>query len=137
MRLKWIATCSSALVLVVALLVAPLASAGTSPRIKGGVIHACMKTKGKKSQRGTIRVVSSAKQCKKNKGEKPLTWSLVGTTGAQGTTGPEGQAGAKGTSGTSGTTGSTGSNGAAVADGTNGATGPRGERGEKGSAATL
>ena len=55
-----------------------------------GVIHACMKTKGKKAQRGTIRVVTSPKACKK--GERALTWNLAGPGGSQGSQGSTGAA---------------------------------------------
>jgi hypothetical protein len=89
MRTKRIVTCSSAL-LVLGLVLAPLAAAGKGPRVKNGVVHACLKTKGKKAQRGTIHVVSSPKQCKKKKGEQALTWSLTEATGAAGTAGTAG-----------------------------------------------
>jgi Collagen triple helix repeat (20 copies) len=136
MRLRSIAILASVLPIVLGLVLAPLASAGNSPRVTGGVIHACMKTKGKKSQRGTLRIVNSAKQCKKKKGEKALTWGLVGPT----TAGPQGATGSQGPTGPNGATGTTGANGATGTNGTtgaNGEAGTRGEKGEKGSAATL
>jgi hypothetical protein len=107
------------------LVLAPLAGA-KGPAIKNGVVHACLKTKGKKSQRGTIHVVNSPKQCKK-KGERPLTWSLVGTssTGTERAAGPQGPVGPGGAAGTAGAPGPTGT------------TGTTGTTGEKGSAATV
>jgi hypothetical protein len=60
MRTKVLLSTSSVL-LVLGLVLVPLAAAGKSPVVKNGVIHACLKTKGKKSQRGTIHVVSSAR----------------------------------------------------------------------------
>jgi hypothetical protein len=69
----------------------------------GGVIHACMLTKGKKATRGLLRVVPAASACKKRKGEKPLEWSVAG---------PAGQSGSGGASGAQGATGDTGAQGA-------------------------
>jgi hypothetical protein len=89
-----------------------------TPGAGGGVIHACMLTKGKKATRGLLRVVPAAKSCKKRKGEKPIEWSIAG---------PSGQAGAQG----SGAAGPPGSPGAT------GAQGARGEAGSQGSAAAL
>lgn len=117
MQAKRIVTLASAL-LALGLLLAPLAAAGKSPRVRNGVVHACVKTKGKRSQRGTIRIVNSARQCKRKKGEQALTWSLLGA----------------------GATGGTGTAGATSPQGTMGPTGPAGEKGaqgEKGAAATI
>jgi hypothetical protein len=41
------------------------AEAAKSP-VVGGVIHACLKTKGKPQLRGTLRVVPSSRACKRN-----------------------------------------------------------------------
>ena len=51
--------------------------------MKNGVIHACLKTKGKKSQRGTIHIVGSARKCNRRKGEQGVA-GPTGTAGAQG-----------------------------------------------------
>jgi hypothetical protein len=121
MRTKLLLTMSSAL-LVLGLVLAPLAAAGKGPRVKNGVVHACLKTKGKKSQRGTIHVVDSAKQCNRKKGEQALTWSLgTSTTGTQGPAGPAGETGAAGPTGKAGAAGANGANGGV---GNTGATGP-------------
>jgi hypothetical protein len=124
MRTKRILTCLSALA-VFGLTQSPLADA-RGLKVKNGIVHACLKTKGKKSQRGTIRVVNSPKQCKKKKGERPLTWSLAGPSrpaaGAAGPAGPPGPAGAQGATGAAGPVGPTGGNGG---------------QGEKGSAAEV
>ncbi len=132
MRIKWIVTSLSAL-LVLALVVAPLAVAGKGPRVKNGVIHACLKTKGKKSLRGTIHVVNSPRQCKKKKGEQALTWALAGTTGSVGGTGTATEGG----TGSQGATGPRGASGSPGTAGTAGATGEKGAQGEKGSAAAI
>lgn len=119
MRTKSIVTSLSAL-LVLGLLLVPLAAAAKGPKVGNGVIHACLKTKGKKTQRGTIRIVSAAKQCKRKKGERPLTWSLLGPS-----------AGGNGADAAAGATGPQGPPGSA------GATGPRGEQGPTGQGATV
>ena len=98
---------SSALLVVLGLVLAPLASAGKSPRVKSGVIHACMKTKGKKPSAGrSSRHLGQAVQ--EEEGRKALTWGLAGRTpgpaaparpgGAQvGANGDRGGAGARAT----------------------------------------
>lgn len=110
MRTKTFLTCLSALV-VLGLTVVPLAGA-KGLKVRNGVVHACLKTKGKKSERGTIHVVNSARQCKKRKGERPLTWALGSphgaTTGPAGPSGPGGPAGPQGASGAQGPTGAAG-----------------------------
>jgi hypothetical protein len=45
------------------------AEAAKSP-VSGNVIDACLKTKGKPSTRGTLRVVSFPRACKKKRGER-------------------------------------------------------------------
>src|SRR3954452_6518176 len=110
MRTKPILLLSAAF-LVLGLVLAALAAAGQRPLVKNGVIHACLVTKGKKSQRGTIHVVSSAGKCNKRKGEQALTWGVVGPAGANGAPGPAGAPGANGTTGGAGATGATGAQG--------------------------
>lgn len=105
---------TASVILVLGLVVPALAVAGRGPVARGGIVHACLKTKGKKSQRGTIRVVASARQCRRAKGERALAWSLLGSGGKQGMPGLQGPAGPAGPIG---------------ADGAPGAQGPRGERG--------
>lgn len=124
MRPKRIFTCSTALLLL-GLAIAPLATA-KGLKVRNGVVHACLMTKGKKSERGTIHVVNSPKQCKKRKDERPLTWALAGPTTAG--TGGEGATGPQGPTGPQGATGATGPAGA---------TGGAGGQGEKGSAAAV
>jgi len=96
------------LALGVCLVVAPLAGAATKTLVKNGVIHSCIKVKGKKS--GAIRIVASAKQCKRSRGETALVWDQNGSTGStsQGATGPRGPAGTNGTNGSIGATGKEG-----------------------------
>jgi hypothetical protein len=122
MRTKWLLTSLSAL-LVLGLVAVPSAAAGKSPRVKNGIVHACLATKGKKARRGTMRVVNSPRQCKGKKGEQALTWALVGAagggTGTDGATGPQGPAGPQGAPGATGTDGE------------------KGTQGERGAAATI
>ncbi|HVW47188.1 MAG TPA: hypothetical protein VHA76_09050 [Solirubrobacterales bacterium] len=128
MKPKRIAPLVSVLLLaVVGLTLAPPAAA-KGPRVRNGVVQACMKTKGKKGQIGTIRIVNSPRQCKKRKGEKPLTWSLLGPAAA---TDPQPGASAGGEAGAKGDGGDRGPQGT---QGPQGATGPQGE---KGAAATV
>ncbi len=119
MKAKLIAPLVSVLLVASALTVAPLASAAATPSVQKGVVHACMKVKGKQSQRGMIRIVGPTQKCNTKKGWKALDWNIAGATGD---TGAQGPAGAKGVNGSNG---SNGSNGAA------------GAQGEKGSAATV
>lgn len=104
---------SLGLVAAVVGLIAGLVLAGpataASP-VKNGQIRACYKVEGK--SKGAMRVVNG-KRCKR--GERPLTWSVVGppgATGAQGSQGSQGGTGAQGPQGNTGATGSTGSAGA-------------------------
>jgi hypothetical protein len=58
MNAKRIAPLASVLLVVFGLAVAaPFASAAKAPTVTG-IVHACIKTKGKKSQRGTLRIVA-------------------------------------------------------------------------------
>lgn len=70
-----------------------------------------MKTKGSKQTVGTLRIVSSTKECKRKRGETALTWNLAGTSAAsvggnEGSTGRTGEKGARGETGPRGETGS-------------------------------
>jgi hypothetical protein len=114
------ATISSyACLLLCAVFLAVAATADAVPLAKGGVIHACVLTKGKKASRGFVRIVAKAKACKKSKGERPISWSAAATSGVNGANGTAGPKGASGPAGA------------------NGAGGAPGAQGEKGSAATL
>ncbi len=111
MRKRSIATTVSSILLTVAAVLVVASPAAASPRVKNGVVHACMKTKGKRKVVGTIRIVNSAKECRRKKGETALTWSLLGPTGTEGgarTTGPAGPQGPTGTTGAQGVRGETG-----------------------------
>lgn len=119
MKTKLIAPVIPVLLVALGLLVAPLASAVTSPSVHNGVVHACMKAKGKPAQRGMIRIVGPSQKCNVKRGWKALNWNITGAAGTQGDAGPQGLAGA------------TGANGS---DGSNGA---EGKQGEKGSDATV
>ncbi len=96
----------------VALFMAPLAGAATKTLVKNGVVHSCVKVKGKKS--GAIRIVTAAKQCKSSRGEVALVWNQNASSGSSTSvsTGPQGPAG---TNGATGATGATGKEGSAAA----------------------
>jgi hypothetical protein len=55
--------------------------------VQGGVVHACLKTKGTKKTVGTLRVVNAAKECHRKRGETAIAWNLAGTSGTPGTSG--------------------------------------------------
>jgi hypothetical protein len=116
MKNKPIAPLVPVLLVALGLLVAPLASAATSPSVHNGVVHACMKAKGKRAQRGMIRIVGPSQKCNVKHGWKALNWNIAGAAGARGDAGPQGLAGATGA---------------------NGSDGAEGKQGEKGSAATV
>jgi hypothetical protein len=59
------------------------------PVSANGQISGCFKKKGK--AKGTLRVVSAGKRCKK--GEKRIAWSAQGPAGKDGSQGPAGGAG--------------------------------------------
>jgi uncharacterized coiled-coil protein SlyX len=82
---------------LLALLCAPAGAAGIPGR--DGVIHACVIGKGK--ARGSVRLVRSAKACKRRRGERPVAWNAQGTAapGGQGAAGAEGRAGLQGVQG--------------------------------------
>jgi hypothetical protein len=82
-----------------------------SPVGKDGQIHACYRVKGK--PKGSIRIVPSAKRCKR--GERKVVWSVAGSGGQTGAAAGQagagqaesaGQAGATGQQGQAGTNGS-------------------------------
>jgi hypothetical protein len=81
------------------LLLAP-AQAGAFNPGAGGVFYACVKAKGK--QKGTMRLVGAGKKCKH--GQRKVTWSGTGITGAPGETGTSGGAGTPGSQGTTDST---------------------------------
>ncbi len=101
---------SLGLLAAVAGLIAGLVLAGpasaASP-VKDGQIRACYKVKGK--SKGAMRVVAG-KRCKR--GERPLSWSVVGPPGAPGSQGTQGGTGPQGPQGNPGASGSAGSAGA-------------------------
>jgi hypothetical protein len=73
---------------------------------RGGVIHACLLTKGE--ARGTIRVVSSPRGCRRARGERPLDWNASGRSGADGAAGSAGATGPEGPRGLIGPEGARG-----------------------------
>ncbi len=81
--------------------------------VKNGQVRACYKVKGK--PKGAMRAVKG-KRCRR--GERRLTWSVVGPAGAagaagsQGSTGSQGPQGAPGVKGNPGTAGTAGGSGA-------------------------
>lgn len=116
MKTKLVAPLVSVLLVALGLLAAPFASAASAPLTTNGSVHACVKAKGKASQRGMLRVVGPNQKCNTKRGWKALNWSVTGPAGNNGAQGP---AGAKG------------------ANGTNGSNGSNGAQGEKGSDATV
>ncbi|HEY0278983.1 MAG TPA: collagen-like protein [Solirubrobacterales bacterium] len=111
MKAKLIAPAVSVLLVALGLVVAPLASAASTPSVANGVVHACMKVKGKAAQKGTIRIVGANAKCNAKRGWKPLNWNVTGPAGAQGDKGAEGPAGAKGPAGANGENGVPGATG--------------------------
>ena len=110
-------------------------SVPAAPLASGGVIHACMLTKGKKATRGLLRVVPRASACKQRKGEKPLAWSVAGPAGQAGAAGRDGSGGAAGPQGPPGATGARGETGP---QGAGGSAGPGDQRpGAAGRAARI
>ena len=89
-----------------ALLLAGDAGAATSP-IKNGKINACYKVRGK--AKGSMRLLAGKGHCKR--GERKLSWSVAGTTGAQGATGAQGGEGSQGSTGPQGNPGAKGESG--------------------------
>ncbi len=111
MKAKLIAPLVPVLLVALGLTVPSLASAATTPSIQNGVVHACMKVKGKKAQRGMIRIVGPTQKCNAKQGWKALNWNITGPGGAKGDNGAPGPAGAKGVSGINGSTGAQGAQG--------------------------
>jgi len=90
-----------------------------------GVIHACYRVDKKgEDDKGQVRIVDSARDCKKN--EQHITWNQRGPQGPKGDKGDKGDTGAKGATGADGPAGPTG------AEGPTGPAGPTGEKGEQG-----
>ncbi len=76
---------AAAVLLSLSLIFAVAASAGAKPAVRGGVIHACLVTKGGKgAARGTLRIVPGPHSCKARRGERAVAWNLRGPTGAPG-----------------------------------------------------
>ncbi|HEV7562911.1 MAG TPA: collagen-like protein [Solirubrobacterales bacterium] len=81
----------------------------------GGVIHACLTTKGKAQVRGKLRVVTAPRNCKVRRGERAIAWNLTGPTGPAGISGPSGSPGSRGLAGVAGLQGLVGPEGPAGA----------------------
>jgi hypothetical protein len=114
MKNKLIAPLVPVLLVAFGLLVAPLASAATSPSVQNGVVHACVKVKGKPAQRGMIRIAGPTQKCNRKRGWKALNWNVAGAAGAKGETGPQGAIGARGANGSNGSNGAQGEKGSAA-----------------------
>jgi hypothetical protein len=114
MKTKLLAPVVSVLLVALGLLVAPLASAATTPSVANGVVHACMKVKGKAAQKGMIRIVGVTAKCNAKRGWKALDWNVTGPAGAQGDKGAQGSSGAKGVAGANGSNGAQGPQGSAA-----------------------
>jgi hypothetical protein len=94
-------------------LVLSTAGAGTAAAQsygKDGMIHACYKAKGK--NKGALRIVPTARGCRKLRGWRPVSWGANGAgvpgqagqqgasgSGSQGSPGPEGKEGPQGSAG--------------------------------------
>ena len=61
----------------------PAAAAKAKRPLAGGVVHACLKFKGKAATRGSLRVVRSARACKRKRGERAIAWSVSGPGGGR------------------------------------------------------
>lgn len=103
LRIGVLATIAAALLLSTA---GPASAA--KPFAKKGVIHACIKAKGK--NKGALRVVAAKRACKRMRGWRALSWSAKGQAGRdaqanggqpgpQGSPGPEGKPGQPGAAG--------------------------------------
>lgn len=101
------------IVSVAALSVLCLSTAGVAtaaqPFAKDGVVHACVKAKGK--NRGALRVVPTAGGCKRLRGWRPVSWSANGSSGAAGQNGSQGTGGSSGAQGPQGNSGPEGKEG--------------------------
>ncbi len=107
MKTKLVAPLVSVLLVALGLMVAPLASAASAPLVTNGSVHACVKVKGKASQRGMMRVVGAKQKCNTKRGWKALAWNVAGSNGANGESGSgsQGPAGPRGATGAAGATG--------------------------------
>lgn len=70
------------------------------PPGKDGVIHACFKAKGK--DKGSLRVVPTARRCRKLRGWRPVSWDVDGSAGQNGSQGGAGTPGEQGSTGSAG-----------------------------------
>lgn len=122
-------------VVALLLLAGSVGVARAAAPVSGSVIHACLVTKGK--AKGTLRVVASARGCKKRRGERALTWVVSGPTGAPGADGPPGSNGSPGANGNPGANGATGPAGAPGAKGDQGAAGATGAAGPAGASGPI
>jgi len=105
---------------------------------RGGVIHACLVTKGGKGlARGTLRIVPGPRSCKARRGERAVAWNLRGPAGAPGAAGAPGSNGSPGGAGPAGPAGSAGGDGAAGGDGERGPAGADGPIGATGPAGQV
>jgi Collagen triple helix repeat (20 copies) len=84
-------------------------ASAAKPFGKDSVIYACVKAKGK--SKGTMRVVTSKRGCRKMRGWRPLSWSANGSSGASGQVGSEGTRGQQGEPGPEGKQGQQGAAG--------------------------
>lgn len=76
---------------------------------KDGAIHACYKAKGK--DKGALRVVPTARGCKKLRGWRSVSWGAGSFSGASGQNGSQGSGGAHGQQGPQGNSGPEGKEG--------------------------
>jgi hypothetical protein len=97
-----IGTLVLALLAAAALCVAVIVSEASAAKLVGkdGQVYACYKAKGKR--KGAVRLVAKKGRC--HKGEKKVSWSVIGPSGENGTGGENGTAGEGGAGGEKGAT---------------------------------
>ncbi|MET0305525.1 MAG: hypothetical protein ABW196_04755 [Solirubrobacterales bacterium] len=94
-----------------ALLLSAGPASAAKPFGKDGTINACVKAKGK--NKGALRVVAGKRACRKMRGWRPLSWSVVGSGNAPIQSGSQGASGQQGPQGSAGPEGKQGSQGVA------------------------
>jgi hypothetical protein len=95
----------AALVAIAMMLMLSTGAGAASLVAKDGLIHACVKAKGK--GKGTLRVVRNSK-AKCPRGWKKTAWNAAGPAGSGGANGENGGSGGSGESGAGGANGTTG-----------------------------
>lgn len=105
LSVRGVAALAVAALVSIAMLTASSGAQAASLVAKDGLIHACVKAKGK--GKGTLRVVRSAR-VKCPRGWKKTAWSAAGPAGSGGANGESGGSGGSGESGAGGANSTTG-----------------------------